>query len=341
VPAPGSVTAVIVSYADPAATRAAVASLLTQTRRPGEILVVENHSDGGAVRALEGLDVRLLRPERNLGFAPAVNLAAAEASGEWLLLLNPDAIAAPDCVERLLAAGVPPDVAVVGAQVLLPDGERVNGGDNPVHLTGLSWAGRYLEPREEGPARDTLVVSGAALMVRRDVFRALRGFPPGFFLYQEDVDLGWRANAAGWRVRFCPAATVRHDYTFAKGGGKWFWLERNRLWTVLTGFEARTLLVLAPLLIATEAAILLVALRNGWLVQKLRAYIALARSGSALRRWRRFVQGSRRVSDRALLGRFVGEIHTPVLDGPLLRTVNPWLARYRRLALWLLRADRA
>jgi GT2 family glycosyltransferase len=339
--APASVTAVIVSYAEPAATRAAVASLLAQTRPPDEILVVENHPDGAVVAALEGLDARVLRPERNLGFAPAVNLAAGEARGDWLLLLNPDAIAAPDCVERLLASGEPAEVAVVGAQVLLTDGETTNGGDNPVHITGLSWAGRYLEPREEGPDRDTLVVSGAALMVRRDVFAALRGFPPGFFLYQEDVDLGWRANAGGWRVRFCPAATVRHDYTFAKGGGKWFWLERNRLWTVLTGYEARTLLVLAPLLLATEAAILLIALRNGWLVQKLRSYVALARSGPALLRWRRFVQGSRRVSDRALLARFVGEIHTPVLDGPLLETVNPWLARYRRVALWLLRAERA
>jgi GT2 family glycosyltransferase len=332
---------VIVSYAEPAATRAAVASLLAQTRPPDEILVVENHPSGGAVRALDGLEVRVLRPARNLGFAPGVNLAAGEAAGEWLLLLNPDAVAAPDCLERLLACGEPADVAVVGAQVLLPDGERVNGGDNPVHLTGLSWAGRYLEPREDGPDRDTLVVSGAALIVRREVFLALRGFPPGFFLYQEDVDLGWRANAAGWRVRFCPAATVRHDYEFAKGGGKWFWLERNRLWTVLTGYEARTLLVLAPLLAATEAAILVVAVRNDWILQKLRAYVAVARAFPALLRWRRFVQDSRKASDRALLGHFVGEIHAPVLDGPLLATVNPWLERYRRVALWLLRADRA
>jgi GT2 family glycosyltransferase len=341
VPASGSVTAVIVSYAEPAATRAAAASLLAQSRPPDEILVVENHPDGAAVRALGGLPVRILRPGRNLGFAQAVNLAASQARGEWLLLFNPDATAAPDCVERLLASGAPSDVAVVGSQVLLPDGQRVNAGDNPVHITGLSWAGRYLEPREEGPDRDTLVVSGAALMVRRDVFQALRGFPPGFFLYHEEVDLGWRANAAGWRVRYCPAATVRHDYSFAKGGEKWFWLERNRLWTVLTGYEARTLLVLAPLLLVTEVAIIVVALRNGWLVQKLRSYLALARWGPALLRWRRFVQGSRRVSDRALLGRFVGEIHTPVLDGPLLTMVNPWLARYRRMALWLLRADRA
>ncbi|MEA2394414.1 MAG: hypothetical protein QOJ82_2305 [Solirubrobacteraceae bacterium] len=340
VPGTASVSAIVVSYAEPAATRAAVQSLLAQTHAPDQIVVVDNHPDAPARAALDGLDVELVRPERNLGFAPAVNLAARAARGEWLLCLNPDAVAAPDCVERLLEAGAPPDVGVVGAQVLLPDGETVNAGANPLHISGLSWSGRYLEPREDGPPRDALVVSGAALMIRAEAFRALGGFPPGFFLYHEDVDIGWRARAAGWRVRFCPRATVRHDYVFTKGADKWFWLERNRLWTVLTGYEARTLVLLAPLLAATEAAILLFALRGGWLGSKLRAYAALARSAPALVRWRRFVQGSRRVPDRELLDDFAGEIATPLLQHPLLGVVNPWLERYRRLVLRSLRSGR-
>jgi GT2 family glycosyltransferase len=326
------VSAVIVSYSDPSATRAAVASLRAQTVAPLEVLVVDNHPAAPARAALADLDVTVVTPDRNLGFAGAVDLAAARARGAWLLLLNPDAVAEPDCLARLLeAAGR--GVAIVGAQVLLSDGERVNAGDNPVHLTGLSWSGRYLEPREDGSARDVACVSGAAMLVRAAAFRDLGGFPPGFFVYHEDVDLAWRARAAGWRVRFCPAARVRHDYDFDKGAAKWFWLERNRLWTVLTNYEAGTLVRLAPLLVAAEAAILVSAWRGGWLGAKLRAYAALARALPSLLRWRERVQRGRTVPDAVLVRALTARIETPVLDGPLVRAANPWMERYGRVAL--------
>jgi GT2 family glycosyltransferase len=330
-----TVSAIIVSFADPAATRAAVESLYAQTRPPDEVIVVDNHPGAPAAAALDGLDVDLVRPSHNLGFAPACNLAAQRARGDWLFVLNPDAVAERECLERLLEA-TGDDVGLVGAQVLMPDGVRVNAGDNPLHLAGLSWSGRYLERREDGPPRDAAVVSGAAMLVRARAFRALEGFPPGFFLYQEDVDLAWRLRLAGWRVRFCPRAAVRHDYEFAKGRSKWFWLERNRLWVVLCNYDARTLLALAPLLAGVEVGVLLLAVRAGWLGEKLRAYGALLRALPLLARRRRCVQRSRRVADRELLEAMVGRMETPLLDSPLLAVGNPLMERYRRVLLALL-----
>jgi len=326
------VSAVVVSFSDPMATRAAVLSLAGQTIAPAEILVVDNHPGQRARAALEDLDVIFLEPGRNLGFTGAVELAAARATGRWLLLLNPDAIAEPECLARLLDT-TQDDVAIVGAQVLLADGVRVNAGDNPVHLTGISWAGRYLQLREDGPARDVACVSGAAMLVRAAAFEEVGGFAPGFFVYQEDVDLAWRARAAGWRVRFCPGACVRHDYEFQKGQAKWFWLERNRLWTVLTNYEPGTLVRLAPLLLAAEGAVLVSACRGGWLGAKLRSYAALGRALPALVRWRRHVQQSRTAPDTAVVALMTARICTPVLDGPILRAANQWMERYRRLAL--------
>jgi GT2 family glycosyltransferase len=327
-----SVTAIVVSYADPSATRAAVESLRAQTRPPEEIVVVDNHPAGPAGAALDGLAVTLIRPEGNIGFAPAVNLAAARARGAWLLVLNPDAVAEPDCLERLVDAGAD-GVGLVGAQVLLADGERTNAGDNPLHVSGLSWSGRYLEPREDGPPRDAAVVSGAAMLVRARAFRAIGGFPPGFFLYQEDVDLAWRLRLAGWRVRYCPRAAVRHEYEFGKGAQKWFWLERNRLWIVLCNYGAGTLVALGPLLLGVEAGVLVLAARGGWLREKLRAYGALVRALPALVRWRRRVQRSRAVPDREILRATVGRMETPLLRSPMLAVANPIMERYRRVLL--------
>jgi GT2 family glycosyltransferase len=332
------VSAIVVSYTDPAGACATVRSLLRQTEPPAEVLVVDNRPED--VRAADPVawpaGARVLPPQGNVGYVRACNRAAEEAHGAWLLFLNPDASAEPDCLARLVAAAEP-GVGIVGAQVLLPGGERVNAGDNPVHLTGLSWSGRFEEPRESGPPRDVAAVSGAALMVRADVFAALGGFEPNYFMYHDDVDICWRARLAGWRVRFVPGAAVVHDYAFGKGSEKWFWLERNRAWTVLSNYGASTLVLLAPLLAATELAVLLAALRGGWARQKLRAWAVVVRGLPALLAWRRRVQATRRVSDAALIERMTARVETPLLAAPAARRAGPLLAAYRALVLSALR----
>jgi GT2 family glycosyltransferase len=329
-----------VSFADPAAALGAARSLLEQSHAPLEVLLVDNDPQGPLGRLPEGElapRVRTMHPVRNLGYTGAVNLAAGAARGDWLFLLNPDAVAAPDCLQRLLEAVDGPDVAIVGAQVLLPDG-RVNAGENPVNLAGVSWSGRYGCPREHGPARDAASVSGAALLVRRDAFVDLGGLCPFFFMYVDDTDLAWRMRIAGRRVRYCPQAVVVHEYEFEKGAHKWFYLERNRAWAILGNLQLRSLLLLSPLLIATEAVVLARAIREGWLAQKARAWISLLAKAPQLIRWRRSVQAARNVSDYDVLRLFAAGIETDLIDTHLPRWVDPSLRRYRRVVLRLLRA---
>src|SRR5690349_20038674 len=210
-----SVSTVIVAWDDdPARLARTVATLREQV---AEVIVVDNNPRTPAADALDAAasGARTLRPGRNLGYAAGANTGAGAAVGDWVLFLNPDAEPAPDLVSRLLEA-VDERTAIVGAQVLLADGARVNAGDNPLHVCGMSWSGRYLEAPEDGPPRDVAVASGAALMVRRADFEALGRYQSAYFAYHDDVDLAWRARLAGRRVRFCPRATVRHDYTFEK-----------------------------------------------------------------------------------------------------------------------------
>jgi GT2 family glycosyltransferase len=323
------VTAVVVAYGEPDGADAALESLAAQTAPPAELIVVDN---GGTLP--DRPDATVLRPGRNIGFTGACNLAAEHATQPWLFFLNPDAQAAPDCIERLLGAA-DARTAIAGAQVLLPDG-RVNAGDNPVHVTGLSWSGRYLEPAEHGAPRDAAAVSGAALMARAEPFRALGGHCPAFFLYVDDTDLAWRARLAGWRVAFVPEATVSHEYEFHKGARKWQYLEHNRLWMVLSNYSARTLVVLAPLLLAAEAGIALQARRDGWWPQKVAAWRQLFQGRRELARWRRRVQAQRSIEDREVVAAMRGEMHTPAVESALLERVNPLMERYRRIALRLL-----
>ena len=327
------VTAVVVTYREPELGRPAIASLERQTQPPAELLVVANDPEAGGFES--SIPMRVLHPGGNLGYPNSCNVAAAAASQPWLFFLNPDAEAAPDCLERLLAAA-DERTAIVGAQVLLPDG-RVNAGDNPVHVTGLSWSGRYLEPAEHGTPRDAAAVSGAALITRTEVFRELGGHCPAFFLYVDDTDMAWRARLAGWRVVFCPEATIRHDYEFDKGASKWQYLEHNRLWMVLSNYSPLALALLAPLLLAAEVGIALQARRDGWWPQKLQAWRQLAAARSQVGGWRRCVQAQRVTGDRAIVERMRGEMRTPLVESPLLERVNPWMERYRRVVLRLLR----
>jgi GT2 family glycosyltransferase len=336
---PVAITAVVVSFADPTATIAALRSLLDQSLAPVEVLVVDNDPDGATARALSATpispNVRVLHPRANIGYTGAANLAAQKASGEWLFFLNPDAVAASDCLERLLEAVDGADVAIVGAQVLLPDG-RVNAGENPINIAGVSWSGGYGQPREHGPARDTAAVSGAALLVRRDAFVAVGGLCPFFFMYVDDTDLAWRMRLGGRRVRYCPEAVVMHDYVFRKGAHKWFYLERNRAWAILSNLEVRTIALLAPVLLITEVVVLARAISEGWLTEKARAWVSLLGQAPQLIRWRRSVQAARDVSDYTVLSLFSAGIETALIDTRLPSLVNPCLERYRRVVLYLL-----
>lgn len=330
----------VVSFSNPSASLSAVESLLAQTNPPLEVLLVDNNPAAPLPALLDAhpLDsrVRLVHSGENLGYTAACNAAAAQARGDWLFFLNPDARADPGCLRALLNA-VDDSTAVVGAQVLLPDG-RTNAGDNPLHITGISWAGRFGEPAESGPPREVAAVSGAAMLARARSYAELDGLCARFFLYQDDADLCWRSRLAGWNVRFCPDALVWHDYEFDKGQTKWFWLERNRLWSVLSNYSVLSLLLLAPILAGAELAIATTAVRGGWVPVLLRAWLSTLRDLPAALRWRRRVQFSRRRPDSALIEAMVGRFDTPLLESSATRRLNPAVAAYRLATLRILRA---
>ena len=333
-----TITAVIVCYdEDPDQIRGAADSLLAQTRAPAEILIVDNGPGAKLASALRGYapSVTAIPSRGDFGYGSAVNLAAERASGDYLFCLNPDARAQPDCLQRLAAvADSDPRVALVGGQVLLADGHTCNAGANPLHPTGISPAGGYGEEREFGEARDVIVVSGACALLRRASLLELDGFIEEFFLYYEDTNLAWRAFLAGMRVVYCPAATVLHNYEFGGRPQKWFLLERNRLFSLLSNYEAGTLMLLSPLLLATEIGLLAVAAAGGWLPEKLRAYVSLLGLRRALIARRRAVQSARRRTDAEALDYMSDRLDSALISPRWSKLANlfcvPYIALVRR-----------
>jgi GT2 family glycosyltransferase len=337
-----AITAVIVCYdQSPQQIRAAIDSLLAQTRAPSEILLVENSPGGVLADELRGYaeEVVLLEPGSNIGYSPAINLAAAHAHSDYLLTLNEDARVEPECLARLAGvADSDPNILFCGAQIVLEDGVTRNAGANPMHPTGISPAGGFGEPREAGTPRDVAVVSGACCLIRREAFMRLGGFVDEFFVFYDDPDMGWRALIAGMRVVYVPDAVALHGYEFARRGReKWFLLERNRAFSVLANYEARTLLLLSPLLLSTELGLLGVAAYGGWLPQKLRSYASVLALRRRLLAQRRAVQASRRRSDGEVLELFEDRMDSALLPPPGPALANAVWVPYMRLVRPLLR----
>lgn len=308
--------------------------------------MVDNASrDGTAAAVREAAPrARLIEAGENLGFAAGCNLGAAAASGELLVLLNPDAAPQPgwrEAIERPLREGR--GWGAWMGLVTAASGREVNTHGGVVHFTGIAWAGGAGSPRASAPAapREVGFASGACLAIPLERWRALGGFPPEFFLYHEDVDLSLRLRLRGERVGIEPDAVADHGYEFAKGPEKWRRLERNRWAVLVRDYPAALLVLLAPALAATELALAAVALRGGWGRQKLAAWAGTLHDLPRLARERRAIQRERTASAAEFAAALVAELDSPYL-GRLgrSRALNLALRAYWSCVLALLRAGR-
>jgi len=241
-PAPPVPTAVVVIVAfNPGEDlQRCVDALERQTFADWEAVVWDNASSDGAIDRLRvGERVRLVRHDANLGFAAANNRAAALSRARFIVTLNPDAFAAPDWLERLVAAAVAHDAAsVTSLQLSDEDPGLLDGGGDCMSIAGVAWRGGYGQPAATAPTAASEVFSAcaAAALYRRDMFEALGGFEERFFCYYEDVDLGFRLRLAGGRCVLEPAAVVRHIGSASSNkisGFAEYHGARNRLWTFL------------------------------------------------------------------------------------------------------------
>lgn len=223
----------IISYETREMTLACLASVFAETRADFEVIVVDNASHDGSAAAIAAAyadepRLRLIAEPRNHGFSGANNLAAKDARGEFLLLLNPDTVVLDGALDRLLAfARSRPEARIWGGRTVFADGAlnpsscwarptawsafaRTSG------LTGLFPRSALCNPEayggwDRGDAREVDIVVGCLLLIRRETWAALGGLDPAFVMYGEEADLCLRARRAlGARPAITPEATIIH-----------------------------------------------------------------------------------------------------------------------------------
>jgi GT2 family glycosyltransferase len=243
------VTVIVVNWNGIAFLPDCLASLEKQTWTNLEFVLVDNGSTDGSTDYVRSWIERMTKAQaillsRNSGFCEANNLAFARAQGEWIALLNNDAVAEPNWIEELMHYGnTEAGIGMLGGKVLFFDPKGVI--DKTGHL--IYWdgqnRGRGTMEKDVGQYdRDEEILwpDACAALYHRRIFEDTGGFDESFFAYGDDADLGMRARLLGWKAWYVPKAVVRHRHSATAGAYsplKIMLVERNRLLLAIKNFS--------------------------------------------------------------------------------------------------------
>jgi GT2 family glycosyltransferase len=313
------VTAVMLAYgAEPWLEQAAGAVLASQGIDV-DIVVVDNGCTSGAIDRIKGLTgVRVITPAANTGYSGGCVRGSTEATGDFLAFVNSDAIVAPGALARLTRVAGEPGVGFAMGSIRLADSpDLINTSGNPLHFVGLSWAGGMGEAASQHAERRAVMSgSGCCFVIRRSLWEELGGFAEEYFAYVEDTELSVRIWQRGLTVEYVPDAVVLHHYAFSRNENKLYLLERNRAILLLTTYERRSLLLLAPMLALTEIIMLGAAVAGGWGRAKLRGWRWLWRHRSWIRSRRALIQSERTVPDAVVFERMTARFDPANITAP-------------------------
>jgi GT2 family glycosyltransferase len=194
-----------------------------------EIIIVDNASDDGSVQLIKNRfpSVRLIENKDNIGFGRGNNQALKIAKGEFMLLINPDAIVSEDTFDKMLSFfNKNPDAGLAGCKIINSDGtlqlacRRSFPGPwtSFTKVTGLSslfpksrlFARYNLTYLNENETYEVDAISGSFMMMRKEVYKRVGGFDERFFMYGEDLDLCYRVQQAGFKVYYVHSTQIIH-----------------------------------------------------------------------------------------------------------------------------------
>ncbi len=349
------VSATVCNYNGRAYLADCLKALVAQTFPPRRIVVYDNASDDGSadlVRA-EFPGVEVVEMGNNLGPCVPRNRGLEEATTEWVLQVDSDAILAPDCLERLVE-----QIGSLGDVVCVMPRALVDGDDQTIHYDGgfFHYAGvmtlRHFFQAVPTVPEACVEIDAAismALLVRKSAVLETGGYDPDYFILFEDHDLSYRLRMRDRKILLVPRAIVRHrqgtaGISFRKGKSyperRAYLHSRNRWMLLLRNHSMRSLILSLPGILAYEMLWLGYVVQQGlwrpWVKGKRDLFGMLPTLWSE----RRVIQGRRLLPDRRLL-RCQSLTHAPMVRAGFLRragecSINVFLKCWWALIRWML-----
>jgi GT2 family glycosyltransferase len=235
-------------------------SLIAQTYRDFELIIVDNGSDDGSVAFVRQQypTACLIENSQNQGFAGPNNQGIALARGRYIVTLNNDTELPPGWLHALVAAAdAHPDMGAFASLIVFDDRPTmIDSAGLSVSLAGIGCQNRMGEDaRRVREPEEVFGVCAAAALYRRELLDDVGLFDEDYFAYYEDVDLAWRARLRAWRAMLVPQALVYHIHSGTSGRSSPFkesLVARNLVWTRLKNYPFPAWLLFLPLILAYD-----------------------------------------------------------------------------------------
>ena len=283
-----------------------------------EIIVVDNISTDKSQEICKEKypDIKLIQNDENFGYCEGNNIGIREAKGDYIIILNPDTIVKSNWIEELISAynkfgeGLyqPKHLSLNEKTVYMSTGNMLN-------IFGFGYA------REKGKKdqnqfnkiEEISYASGTCLFTSSNVLKKVGLFDPFIFLYHDDLDLGWRASQLGIKSYYVPTSIIYHaeSYSLKWNAEKFYWLERNRKYCILTHYSKQTYSKIFPTLIAVDFFVWVFYLTKGFLWSKIRAELDIVKNRKAIEIKYEELESKKIISDKELIAKFSDSIHVP------------------------------
>ena len=283
-----------------------------------EVIIVDNASkDKSHLKCKEEFNkVILIENKENLGYCEGNNVGIRRAKGEFIVILNPDTIVSQNWLIELLSAYTITGDGLYQPKILsLYENNVIQSTGNMLHLFGFGFARDkgISDNNQRNKIEQIGYASGTCLFTSTKVLEKVGLFDSFLFLYHDDLDLGWRAAQLGIKSYYVPNSVIYHveSYSLKWSSKKFYWLERNRRYCLLTHYSKDTGKKMQITRIFVEMMIWLFYLSKGFLGAKIRAEIDIIKNKDQIASKYNELENKKIVPDKELIKLFTDEIFVP------------------------------
>ena len=295
-----------------------VDSVFKSTYPNFEVLVVDNIStDNSHVVCKKKFEkIHLIENKENLGYCEGNNVGIRNANGEFVVILNPDTIVEPNWLNHLMSAYNEFGEGLYQPKFFsLNEKHVLQSTGNMLHIFGFGFAkdkGKIDDEKMESVEKINYA-SGTCLFTSKIVLDKIGLLDPFLFLYHDDLDLGWRAAHIGINSFYVPKSIIYHaeSYSIKWSSKKFYWLERNRKYCLLTHYSKETYAKMRFSLFLVDLCVWLFYLSKGFLGAKIKAELDIFRNRKTIKIRHNQLEKMKIVSDKDLIEKFPDEIFVP------------------------------
>ena len=295
-----------------------VESILKSDFKNYEIIVVDNNSkDKSHLLCKEKFEeIKLIENSKNFGFCEGNNIGVRNARGEFIIIINPDTTVTPTWINEFLNAQKENGDGIYQPKIIsLEDKKTILSTGNMIHLFGFGFAkdkGNLKTKSIENVEKITYS-SGTCIFTTKKLFEKIGMFDSFLFLYHDDLDLSWRASMQKIDSFYVPTITVFHkeSYNFQWSSKKFYWLERNRKYCILTHYSKETQKKIATELFLLDILVWVSYFFKGFLLVKIKAELEIRKNKKEIEEKYLELEKIKLISDQEMIKKFSDEIWIP------------------------------